>query len=272
MILYSLPGVYSDSYTPDEPDGAFYCSGDVFSEDYTPSFGLINIGGISSATDYYLNKYVSLVTSEHADKLKYVEWVKTLIKPFCDMQDIISSIPWNYSLENAVGNQLDVLGQWIGINRNLQEPLVGVYFSLDMEGIGLDQGVIFNPNIDSEDGFVQLDDETYLTLLKAKIVYNQWDGSSNTAMSDMASVFSPHGYSFYIQDNGDGTMYEGLIGGISPPPILLQQMLITSLFDFRPAGIKLNYFWQSDSNPVFALDVENSYFGGLDNGSFATIH
>lgn len=248
----------------------FYVSGDHWEEEYSQSFNFIGVGGLSNATDSYLRAYLSLITSQHQDKPNYMAWVSALIKPLCDIQDVLNSIPYYYSLPNAVGNQQDVLGQWIGISRNLQVPLVGVYLSLDIAGLGLDQGVFYNPNRDSLTAWTQLSDDVYRTVLYAKVSYNHWDGSSVTAMADMTPVVAPYGYSFYVQDNQDGTMYEGFIGGTATPPILLQQLLANGLFDFRPAGVQLTYFWQSDSHPIFALDVDNSYFGGVDHGSLAT--
>lgn len=260
---------YSPSFDPQAENVRFYSSGDHWAEDYSQSFNFLGIGGLSDATDYYIKAYSSLITSQHQNKPNYLAWVQALLKPLCDIQDVLNSVPYHYSLPNAVGNQLDVLGQWIGISRNLSVPLVGVYLSLDSIGLGLDQGVFYNPDRDSLTAWTQLSDDVYLTILYSKIAYNKWNGSSVVAMQDMIPAVSPYGYSFYIQDNQDGTMLEGLIRGTAAPPVLLQQLLANGLFDFRPAGVQLTYFWQSDSNPIFALDVDNSYFGGADHGSLA---
>jgi len=217
-----------------------------------------------------LQNYLSLVTSQHADKPKFNAWLSALLQPFCDMQALLQTFPSLFSVQTAIGQQLDVIGQWVGISRALQESLTGVYFSLDTAGVGLNQGIIYNPNTDSLTGLVQLDDDVYRLLLNAKIAYNAWDGTVASAETFMNNIFSVYNYSFCIQDNQDKTMYEGIIGGSAAPPAFLQQMLLNGLFDLRPSGIIVHYFWQSDSNPVFALDVDNSYFGGLDHGSMAT--
>ena len=274
-IFYCGRGHWSEDYSTsfiDEGIGqmsAFYCAGDHWDEEYSQSFNFLDVGGLSNATDVYLRTYSSLITSQHQDKPNYMAWVQILIKPLCDILDFLNSIPYYYSLPNAIGGQLDVLGQWIGISRNVSTPLTNVYFSLDIPGLGLDQGVFYNPDRDSLTAWTQLSDDVYRTVLYAKIAYNQWDGSAETAMMDMEPVVAPYGYKFYIQDNQDGTMYEGLIGGAGVPPVILQQLLANGLFDFRPAGVQLQYFWQSDTNPIFALDVDNQYFAGVDRGSLA---
>ena len=222
--------------------------------------------------------YKSLITSQHSDKPNYNSWLTTLVKPFCDMQAVLNNITGLYTLGNAVGQQENVLGQWIGISRNLYLPLTGVYFSLDTSGVGLDQGIIYNPNLgQSTTELDSLDDGIYNLLLNFKIGYNNWNGSIPSAQTFVNTMLGSNlwgntqSYSFYIQDNQNGSMYEGFISGTRsgvPPPVL-QQLLLNGTLDLRPAGVKINYFWPSDTNPIFALDVSNSYFGGLDQGSLA---
>ncbi|RUT64887.1 hypothetical protein CKG00_17310, partial (plasmid) [Morganella morganii] len=52
------------------------------------------------------------------------------------------------------------MGEWTGISRYISTPITGVYFSLDMDDIGLDQGV-WKREFDADSGFTELDDETY---------------------------------------------------------------------------------------------------------------
>ena len=65
--------------------------------------------------------------------------VATLCQPFVDEQSVLNSLPGKYDLDSAVGVQLDAVGEWVGISRELAVPLSNVYFSLDIAGLGLDQ-------------------------------------------------------------------------------------------------------------------------------------
>jgi len=229
----------------------------------------INSSGIANNSANTLQNYLSLITSQYQNNPKYIAWVQTLLQPFADMQDVIDSITYYYDLNTAIGNQLDVIGQWVGISRNLQEPLVGVYCTADVAGLGADTSIVYNPNTDSLDGLVKLSDSLYLLLLKAKIAFNNWNGTIPEAITAMNAIVGQFGYSFEIIDNQNETMSAGLIGGTGVPPVFLQQMLKNGLFNFRPAGVQLHYFWQSTSAPILAADVNNSYFAGADVGAVA---
>ena len=96
-------------------------------------------------------EYLKLVTSQHYDKPKFIAWLTANLEILDDADDIIKSIDTAFDIDSAVGNQLDVLGQLLGVSRYLT----------------------FQPSVDSP----TLDDDTYRFVLKARIVQNQWDGT-----------------------------------------------------------------------------------------------
>ena len=219
-----------------------------------------------------IDDYLNLITSEHSDKPKFMAMIEALVKPFVDIQNLLDTFSTAYDIDQATGNQLDVIGEWVGISRDVKIPLTGVYFSLGIEGVGLGEGVWLGP-YDDPNGLNKIPDEFYRLMLFARIANNHWNGSIPNVVQFMNLVFNPYGYYFCIDDGQDLNMGIGLVGGLGSPIPIIQQLLISGKFDIRPAGVGLEYyFWQSQSGPIFALGVQNQYFAGLGSGALATFY
>jgi len=215
-----------------------------------------------------INDYTNLITAEHSDKQKFYATVSLSCQPPVDLINFLSSVTSLYDIDTAIGTQLDVVGQWIGKARQLAIALTGVYFTLDT-GPGLDSGILQGP-FDPSTGLTALPDNYYRLLLKAKILNNQWDGSKPTAyyLSDL--LFGPFGYNLFIQDNSDMSMVLGLIGAGTPPTIIAA-MFTSGMLNLKPAAVKIaGYAYQAVTGPLFALDMNNTNFAGLDTGYLAT--
>lgn len=215
-------------------------------------------------------KYTNLITSEHQSAPKFMDMVAQVCQAWADSVALSQLIPGLYDIDQAVGAQLDVIGRWVGISRQLSAPLVGIYFSFDTAGVGFDQGVWLGP-YDPTTGLVSLPDDQYRLLLKAKILNNHWDCDTADAYALANVIFQPLGYQLFIQDHGDLTMDLGLIGSGPPPPIVWS-MLTTGSLNIKPLGVHINnYVAQSSAGPIFAFDINNTSFAGFDVGSWATI-
>jgi hypothetical protein len=216
-----------------------------------------------------ISAYVGLITSEHASKPKFVALVSDLVQPTADMIAAATSLDSLFDLDTAVGQQLDFVGQWVGLTRSLKTPITGVFFSLDIAP-GLDAGIVWTPYTPTE-GLEQLPDEQYRTVLRARILNNQWDGSLSNAYAILQALFGGTPYTPFLQDNGDKTIYLGLTGAI--PDALTLALLTQGLLDVRPATVRIiAYVTPSANAPIFALDIENQYFAGLDTGALAVFN
>jgi hypothetical protein len=216
---------------------------------------------MASATDY-----ISLLTSEHSSKPKFSAMVAAVAQCFADQINVMQSIPAAFDLDQAIGVQLDAVGLWVGIRRQVKTPL-NVYFSLDTTGLGFDQGNWQGP-FDPSTGLTSLDDTTFRTLIRAKIAANSWDGTIPAAASAYANLFAGSGSLIFIQDNSDMTMTVGVSGAI--PSALLRALFSGNYLPLRPEGVLANYVVPSVNNTaLFGMDVQNSYIQGFDAGSWA---
>lgn len=213
-----------------------------------------------------ITPYTSLITSEHANQPNFGAALAAAVQPFADQLSLAQAIPLLYDVDTAIGEQLDVVGQWIGVTRYLQVSLPNVYFSFDTTGLGFDQGTWQGP-IDPSAGLVTLPDDTYRILLYATIAADHWNGTVPQLYTIWNAIFSPLGFQILVIDNQDMTMSILLVGG-SPNAVTIQLLKNGELIP-RPAGVGINGYY-SGTAPVFFLDVvATPLVAGLDLGNWA---
>ncbi len=212
-----------------------------------------------------LDDYSQLITSEHQPRPRYMAVVAALMQPVVDQINVLQGIPAAFDLDDAVGVQLDVLGQWIGRSREVATPLTGVYFSFDVDGLGFDQGVWKGP-YDPDTGLMSLDDQTYLSVLRTKIAANHWDGTPAGAQA-ILDALAPPGSLVFLQDNCDMSITIGIAG--KQPTALYIALLNNGLLSIKPEAVHVNYVVTSVQNaPLFGFDVNNNLIAGFDSGSW----
>jgi hypothetical protein len=215
-----------------------------------------------------ITPYLALVPSANQAQPNFMATIAATLQPMADGIALYKTMQTLFDVDTAVGDALDAIGAWVGITRNIAVPITNVYFSLDIAGLGLDQGVLMGP-YDPSSGLVQLPDAQYRTLIRAKIAANHWDGTNAGAEQVLAPVF-PNG-TLFIQDNGDMTMFIGYVGQTLDP--LTHAIFTGGYLSVKPASVYIRgYATTSVPNaPIFGLDANNRTIGGLDYGALATI-
>lgn len=197
-----------------------------------------------------IQKYLNLVTSQHQGKPKFMAW---LSNPLCILDDAVTLVNSFYSyfdIDLAIGVQLDVLGEILGVSRTVTFQPAG-YYSLGV--IGVPYSTHPSP---------VLADDTYRLVLRAKILQNQWDGTISQIYSLWNTIFP--GSLLVIQDNQDMTL-NALVIGLSTQ---LQKDLITNGYIVpRPEGVLMTFSYSND--PYFAYDMDTPDFKGYSEGYWA---
>lgn len=209
--------------------------------------------------------YLNLITSEHRQKPKYIEMVGQIVSLPVHIQDLLTSMVPLFDLDVAIGQQLDVIGEWVGVSRNVNIPSAGVYFSWDADyTLGWDYGSW--PPVNAPSTITVLPDDAYRTLIRGKIASNQWDGTTEGAYLIWDRVFPT--LKILIQDNQNMTMDIGIYGGIVDS--LTLALLTGGYIPLKPEGVHVNeYFIPVNDGPLFAWDVETDFLSGWDTGSWA---
>lgn len=211
--------------------------------------------------------YSALITSEHNNKSKFVAMVELVAGSLADATNTATELPSAFDLDVAIGAQLDVIGLWVGISRAVKTPLA-VYFAFDTGGLGFDQGAWRGP-FDPDSGLTELDDETYRTLIRAKIGANHWDGTLDGSKPILALVFPGPAVAF-IEDNQDMSMTIGIAG--QPPSALELALLTGGYIPIKPEGVHVNYITTTSPGPIFGFDVDNEFIAGFDESSWGAIY
>lgn len=216
-----------------------------------------------------VEEYLALITSEHTGKPKFEATVAAGVSPLVKIQSIFKDLVAAFDIDSAAGVQLDAIGQWVGRSRRIDTPLVGVYFSWDdTASDGWESGV-WKDTYDPDSGLVDLPDDAYRLLLKAKVAANNWDGTIPQAYDVWTTAFGTDTY-LLIQDNQNMSMVVGIAG--VPLSIVEQALLTNGYIPLKPEGVRIQYYAVAPAEgSLFAFDVaEGSAMAGWDHGQWAT--
>lgn len=221
-----------------------------------------------------LADYQNLITSQHANKSKFLASVAASLQPLVDMQNLLLGIPALYDVDQAIGVQLDSVGLWVGVSRYVAVPLAA-FFSWGIVGLGWGEAIWHQPLTPVTD-LHRLDDATYRLLIKARIISNNWDGTIAGAYPALAVLFSGSstpGTVLTIVDNMNMTMTL-TIGG-QPPGALFTALIEAGELGLKPVAVRVNYVNAStnlnDDGGVLALVDPSSWPAspsGLAAGAF----
>ncbi|WP_065649248.1 DUF2612 domain-containing protein [Pantoea eucrina] len=222
-----------------------------------------------------MSKYTDLITNYHAGKPKFVAHVDLSTRPITDASASLRSLISAFDIDSAVGVQLDVLGEWIGRTRTVSQPIAGVYFSFDTDGLGWDQGVWQGP-YDPDAGYTSLSDDTYRIVLKAKIAINSWNGQNDTLPPILEAALEGSGLKMQIVDNQDMTISVWVFpeNDISDVSLELIAAIKQGYLTVKAAGV-----WAGDiqtpsietpsvGKRFFGFDMDNEYIAGFDDGAW----
>ncbi|MGK3134887.1 DUF2612 domain-containing protein [Pantoea trifolii] len=222
-----------------------------------------------------MSKYTDLITNYHAGKPKFVAHVDLSTRPLIDSSASLQGLISAFDIDSAVGVQLDVLGEWIGRTRIVSQPISGVYFSFDTDGLGWDQGVWQGP-YDPDAGYTTLSDDTYRIVLKAKIAINNWNGQNDTLPPILKTALEGSGLKMQIVDNQDMTISVWVFPeeDISQVSLELIAAIKQGYLTVKAAGV-----WAGDiqtpsietpsvGNRFFGFDMDNEYIAGFDDGAW----
>jgi hypothetical protein len=174
-----------------------------------------------------IQSYLNLITSQHRTKPKFNDWLTSTLTTVYDGLSAANSINAAFDIDNAVGSQLDVIGQIVGRSRSLP----------------------FQP----KDGSTPtLNDKNYRIALKAKIAQNQWDGTIPSIYSIWYTLFSD--LTMSIVDNQNMTM-SVMIDSNDQMDTVITEMIAAGYIVPKPAGVGLKII---EVTKVY----ENQYIAG----------
>lgn len=208
--------------------------------------------------------YVALITAEHKDKPNFIATVELRVSVYAQIQKVLEQMIDFFDLDKAYGVGLDMIGLWVNAPRNVQIPIVGIYFAWDdTDSDGWEFGV-WQGAFDPSTGTIPLPDDVYKMLIRGKIAANQWDGTT-PGMYDVWAVAFP-GHDLVVQDNQNMSMIIGVAG--VPLDSLTKALLVAGYIPLKPEGVRVNYTFVTIEAPLFGWDISTPEVDGWGTGAW----
>lgn len=196
-------------------------------------------------------------TSEHRRAPRFMAVLDAVAQPFAECASAMRELPADMDLDTATGDQLDVVGEWVGVSRVVNVALTGVYFTWDDTAAdGWEIGVWQGPN-DPTTGPVRVDDGAFRTLIRAKIAANNWDGTYESMCAFFDYAFGPG--VVRPQDNQD--MSITLLYDDQQMTAVTVALLLGGTLQLKPMGVRL-IFQAATGAPIFAWDMTTPRYQG----------
>lgn len=219
--------------------------------------------------DLSLSDYQALIPGPNDKQPNFMAWLTASLELIVANQGLMGLMYDAFDLSKAVGNQLDILGEILGLPR-----------TLDFQPSGGQDPV--------------LEDDIYKIALYAKILKNQWKGTKQE-IYDFWQTFLPQ-FPIVIQDNQNMSMNVTVFGmpndtdgiltfGYGPETLtiggyghgywggqlasILRSMVRHHYFIPKPAGVAVYYSFSE--TPIFGYGVNSDYLKGYGQGYWSSI-
>lgn len=126
-----------------------------------------------------INGYKDLITTENQQAPKFMAFLESILTPVMELQEVVQNSQ-AFSIDSAAGNQLDIVGEVIGLPRQL-------------------------PYITSR-GTADMTDDEYLMGIKLKIAQESWEGGNKSATDIYQEVVNASGANVSYDDLMDGNV------------------------------------------------------------------
>ena len=206
------------------------------------------------------NPYLTLITQEFqtpamlaiTDLYTRACWTLTLL---------CQQLPSLFDIDTAVGDQLDIIGEWIGFNRVISPGITNASFSWGVDGLGWGQA--YWETYGSGGSITILPDPIYRQILYTKRILNSWDGSIPEIVNALQTAFKDN--EIIVIDGQDMTMTIDIAGYVNPLTVALIQ---GGYFNLKPAGVHITF---NASSIFFGWGIETAYIKGWSEGNWATV-
>lgn len=182
--------------------------------------------------------YLKLITSEYSTKPLFNAYVAAFLNMLSPDVDMYNSFNGLFNIDAAVGDQLDKIGQLLNASRQL-------------------------PIVDADIPSV-LNDEYYRTVLKAKIMASQWDGTRE-GLEEILNTLLPNA-NYDIIDSQDMNYQVALLD--KSLDATLQALLFQGYILPKPAGIGASY--NIYEQELFGWDSDTTFIKGWDQAAWGT--
>lgn len=210
------------------------------------------------------------IATQYKASEKFRAYIRALMAQSQELEGVFTAIAESRDIDLATGDQLDIIGEIVGVSRLVNGVIVVPFFGF--EGVLLAQpfgeegnlwvGGRFYEEGEETTGTSVLADPEYRLLIRAKIVRNHSKGTCEDIMNALTYLFdgAPSG----IVDDIGGMAIDI---GIGRPLTNIEYALITELDILpRPAGVRINRIINYASGAVFGFEGQPGVLGFGEEG------
>lgn len=158
-----------------------------------------------------LEKYHKIITPQYRDKPKFMAHLDSGLSKIDCLNDTIDKALYEFDIDRASGNQLDIIGEIVHRERGLDfQPING--------------------------NSSEMDDDLYRLVLKCKVLMNNWDGKIPSIYKKWNNTIPD--IEFHLKDNQDMSMSVTLRGYITQ---IKQELIQRGYIVPKPGGVRINY-------------------------------
>jgi len=185
-----------------------------------------------------MSKYTDLITNYHRGKPLFFDHIDLVTRPQQETISVFNEIVTALDIDSATGDQLDILGEWIGRDRRINSPVEDYFFTFDKASLGFNLGS-WKDRYEPDSGIINVDDEDYRTMLRAKIGANRWDGTADSLPGILQSIYPQQDIKITFTDNQDMTVTVYVTAkNIST---ITSEIIKQGYLAIKPAGVAVNY-------------------------------
>lgn len=152
------------------------------------------------------DKFLSLITSQHKDKPKFIATVKASIDPIIDAIDCMNAMNEKFVIDEANGDQLQIIADWLGAANAIPNSIPIPFFGFEdqpesltwAETDDLTIGGYWRESGISDYTSLPVDSILFKRIVKAKILLNRSDCTEQSAMEIIRLVLDKN---FNFKDN-----------------------------------------------------------------------
>lgn len=228
--------------------------------------------------------YRELITSEYRLAPRFNDMVRKMVDYNCNLDTFILKVVEMFDLETAHDDQLDIIGDCVGVSRDLDfeptslggggraiicptpaemgkdigdESVYTVYQTptpANMDKSAFIKGNTLGPS-DS-----MITDSVFRTMIKARIVQNVWKGNVLDLYEMWANLF-PENLGIQIQDLQDMSYNIVLVGQYTD---LMRELIMHGYIIPKPEGVRINAlsFIDTSGMPIFAYNYNTLNYSG----------
>jgi hypothetical protein len=227
--------------------------------------------------------YKRLVTSEYRHSPRFTAMVQKLLSYGLDIDNSINNMLLAFEMDNASTAQLDILGQIVGVGRQLKfEPSAAAIGEVicpspaEMAS-GEVYPIIYTPTPDKLESTPMLtgyppaemgegnllDDEVFRLMIKARIIQNTWKGTIGE-LYDLWDTVMGAEKKLSIEDLQDMSYNIVLQGDYTQ---LEEELIIHAYVIPKPEGVRINVltFVSTDGLPLFSYDYNTMRYSGYES-------